>query len=656
MRAFVVRPFGKRDGIDFDNVGRQLIAPALSGAEYSGNTTEAISEAGSIHEDMFLELLGAQLVIADISIHNANVFYELGIRHALRPRATILLRAKTSTVSVPFDIHGLRYCEYDPDDPAAALDKLDVFLRETAAAYRVDSPVYRLLPDLVVDAEKLRVLPLELTEQIEQARRAGRAADLRLLAEDVTGMRFEEPALRLVAQALTDIGDHVGSIDAWERLRITRPTVFDANHQLATLYARRRDLTASDQTIDRALSNGGVTAGQLSELHALRGSNTKRRWMWSWTAVPGLEERQREALRSPQLDEAIMQYARGFRHDLNNYYAGLNALALSHLQLSLARDQPETWRTNFGSEADTEEGTRALSRRIRRLETSVQAALDAKADSVRQDGHLDPWLLVSIADARLLMIDDLARVVGAYEQAVAALGAAQRTAVTGQLQLFMDLGVRPAVVKAALDALGHSPVERRSREEVEALVFIGHQIDRDGRSRFPRDLEPAVADAIGLRVVAARDAAKAAGRKLHGFAAASDGGDILFHEACGRAEVESSVYLPVPDELFRSTSEFPPGWLSRYLDVTAARQPLVTMNSSPLVPSWLDLRPETSSWPRFNRWILHNAKYATDRVTVLALWDGQPARGLGGVASMVEMAPRRGVAVDVIAIGDLCGH
>jgi hypothetical protein len=97
MRAFVIRPFGKRDGIDFDAVGTELIAPALAGTEYSGNTTEAINESGSIHEDMFLELLGAQLVVADISIHNANVFYELGIRHALRPRATILLRARSLT-------------------------------------------------------------------------------------------------------------------------------------------------------------------------------------------------------------------------------------------------------------------------------------------------------------------------------------------------------------------------------------------------------------------------------------------------------------------------------------------------------------------------------------------------------------------------------
>jgi hypothetical protein len=118
-----------------------------------------------------------------------------------------------------------------------------------------------------------------------------------------------------------------------------------------------------------------------------------------------------------------------------------------------------------------------------------------------------------------------------------------------------------------------------------------------------------------------------------------DGGDILFHEACREVNVESAIYLPVPDELFRSTAQFAAGWLDRYLDLLRSGSPVHTMNVSPLVPSWLDLRPETSSWPRFNRWLLHQAKLAADRVTVLALWDGEPPKWLGGVAAMVEIGP-----------------
>src|SRR3954465_3600289 len=85
MLAFIVRPFGERSGIDFDRVEKELIDPVLSDLGIEGRTTLPIARAGNIRTDMFERLLLADLVIADISIHNANVYYELGIRHGLRP-------------------------------------------------------------------------------------------------------------------------------------------------------------------------------------------------------------------------------------------------------------------------------------------------------------------------------------------------------------------------------------------------------------------------------------------------------------------------------------------------------------------------------------------------------------------------------------------
>jgi len=99
IRAFIVRPFGKRSDIDFDAIEAQLIQPALGRLEIQGGTTGAILESGNIREDMFQQLLIADLVIADVSIHNANVFYELGIRHSLRPRHTFLIRARQAKPS-----------------------------------------------------------------------------------------------------------------------------------------------------------------------------------------------------------------------------------------------------------------------------------------------------------------------------------------------------------------------------------------------------------------------------------------------------------------------------------------------------------------------------------------------------------------------------
>src|SRR5215470_5501080 len=136
-RAFIIRPFGTKDDINFDDVQKNLIAPALAACDIQGGTTEPFLEAGNIRADMFQQLLVADIVIADISIHNANVFYELGIRHALQPNRTFLLRAKirkdpkerTPEDEVPFDLRTDRYLEYDATNAAEKLDILMEALR-----------------------------------------------------------------------------------------------------------------------------------------------------------------------------------------------------------------------------------------------------------------------------------------------------------------------------------------------------------------------------------------------------------------------------------------------------------------------------------------------------------------------------------------------
>ena len=98
---------------------------------------------------MFERLALADIVIADISIDNANVFYELGIRHSLRPRTTVLIRARSNTRSrgkeVPFDLKTDRYLEYSADDPGAAQEQLHRALEQSLTARHDDSPVFLLV-------------------------------------------------------------------------------------------------------------------------------------------------------------------------------------------------------------------------------------------------------------------------------------------------------------------------------------------------------------------------------------------------------------------------------------------------------------------------------------------------------------------------------
>ena len=136
QRAFVIRPFGiKKDSagvpVDFDFVHSALIGPALKNAGLVGSTTGEIIDAGNIREDMFALIVEADLIICDISFHNANVFYELGIRHALRKKRTVLLKGNPVVDPTPFDILTDRYVPYKMNDPAAARADLTAAIKAT---------------------------------------------------------------------------------------------------------------------------------------------------------------------------------------------------------------------------------------------------------------------------------------------------------------------------------------------------------------------------------------------------------------------------------------------------------------------------------------------------------------------------------------------
>src|SRR5215208_1852566 len=142
MQAFIVRPFGKKKDlqgteIDFNEVERLLIAPALEAVGATGGTTIDIVESGNIRTDMFRLLLTADLVVADLSIHNANVFYELGVRHALRDRYTFLLRSNAD--KFPFDLQTDRYFTYKKDAPGESVEALYQALRATLDADKPNS-------------------------------------------------------------------------------------------------------------------------------------------------------------------------------------------------------------------------------------------------------------------------------------------------------------------------------------------------------------------------------------------------------------------------------------------------------------------------------------------------------------------------------------
>jgi hypothetical protein len=159
--CFVLMPFGTkpdptgRPSIDFNRIYEKGIRPAVEAAGMVPIRADAEKTGGIIHKPMFERLLLCEYAVADLTTANANVFYELGVRHTARQRTTQPIYARHQPI--PFDVTYLRALGYDlgannefGDTEAnalvAALAERLKGLREIAAGpAEPDSPLFQLL-------------------------------------------------------------------------------------------------------------------------------------------------------------------------------------------------------------------------------------------------------------------------------------------------------------------------------------------------------------------------------------------------------------------------------------------------------------------------------------------------------------------------------
>ena len=119
-QCFVIAPIGKEDSETrkrSDTLLDHIFVPALTPLGYEVIRADKISEPGSITIQVLDRILEADLVIADLTDHNPNVFYELAVRHALNKG---VIHVICSGQSIPFDIADLRTINVVLDIPGAA--------------------------------------------------------------------------------------------------------------------------------------------------------------------------------------------------------------------------------------------------------------------------------------------------------------------------------------------------------------------------------------------------------------------------------------------------------------------------------------------------------------------------------------------------------
>ena len=645
--AFVVMPFGSKPGpdgqlIDFNRVFAEYIGPSLEAAGLEVFRADQEQRAGDIRADMFQELLVADLVLADLTIDNPNVWYELGVRHALRARGVVLVCG--GRVTTAFDLYTDRKLRYELKDGApdpGTLDedkrKLTEMVKATMDSWhgRKLSPVYDLMPNLQEpDWKSLRIGKVrEFWEEhdawegrIELARKAGRVGDLLVLADEAPVAAFRAEAWIKAGVALRQAERFDFALEQLERGLEIEPENLRGLREKGTCLQRLALAGAAGHSLDRARAHyRGVLKRYPNdpETCALLGRVDKDAWTAAWRRPGQTPQRMRAdaADEDALLRAAIDSYAKGYRASPGHYYSGINALTLMHLHRHLTGDA-----------------------RYDRDMTTMAGAVRFAAECEPDERQLF-WSKATLGDLEVL-VGTSDTVKAAYKEAIAknekdwfALNSSR-----AQLRLLGELEYRPENVEAGVTAFDRAlqklarPEDRWQPRQV--LLFSGHMVDAPDRAvpRFPVEKEPFAAQ----KIAEALDRLGAGPEDL-ALTQGACGGDLLFTEACLRRGVKVHWLQPYrePDFIQKSVVNGGEAWRDRYLSAKArlAAPPRAA-------PAELGEPPKNAAegypYERCNLWLLYTAlACGVDKVRFVCLWNGGGADGPGGTAHMYNEVKRR---------------
>jgi tetratricopeptide (TPR) repeat protein len=635
-RIFAAMPFGVKEGIDFDAVYNDLIRPALEGFDVFRADDEM--RAGNIRADMFQELLMADLVVADLSIGNPNVWYELGVRHGLRAGGVVMIRC--GNMPSPFDTYTDRKLTYrvaeragvsapDPLHLDADRKALAAMVRQTLSASptRVVSPVYHHLPYLK-EPEWRRFLITEKGEFqerfeawdriLQSAQRKNRPGDILVLAGEAPVSALAVEAMTRAAKALFGLCRYSYALEQAEEVLKLSPNPLEAGRIKGMALGRLGKLGDAETWLKKVSENHPGDAETLALLGRVEKDAWKARFDGPDLTVPERIARAGDAVGEARLNEAIAAYTKGFRIDPAHYYSAINALSLHFLKGHVT-----------GTPGDAGER--------KAMEGGLRWALHGAISK----NPKDYWAKVTLADLEFLT-SETDKVLKAYGNALA-LADGNRFAVESplqQLRLFRDLGFRPELTGAVIGLfekeLEHMPAPSR---EGRVFLFSGHMIDAPGRAvpRFPAGKEQAAKIEIN-RILDSLNA----GPDDTGLCGGACGGDLIFAEACldpGRSMgLEVRIPFKEPEFLEASVTFAGESWRERYHDVI--RHPSTRLF---VMPGELGETPRNvNPFARNNLWQLYTAMaMGAENLHFICLWDGKAGDGEGGTKHMHDEVEKR---------------
>lgn len=156
--CFYIAPIGE-EGSDArkhsDLFLGSIVEPAMEPFQLTVVRADSIDKPGIITRQIIDYIMRSRLVIADLSFHNPNVFYELALRHAIKLPIVQLIRTSDK---VPFDVNQMRTIQIDTTDIYSLVPRIDSYRAEVANQVRraleadhvVDTPISTYFPNMPV--------------------------------------------------------------------------------------------------------------------------------------------------------------------------------------------------------------------------------------------------------------------------------------------------------------------------------------------------------------------------------------------------------------------------------------------------------------------------------------------------------------------------
>jgi hypothetical protein len=310
------------DKVNFDRLWEAALRPAIDKAGYE--PVRANEDIGAlIITEMIERLAISDLVLADVSIPNGNVYYEVGIRHAAQRQGCIMTAA--SWAKPLFDIDQMRQIRYPlpvesiSDETAASI--IDIVKAAIPVMAAGESPFYQVFPKYPdYDPARATAFKKVLEElsrfqaEIIAARSATgdecRTRALHLRERYYTGGPIQKA---VAVELLYTLRDCTG----WETALAFIDTLPE-DLRTSPLVKEQRAL-AQSKSGDHDTAIGGLrelilTSGDTSERRGLLGGRYKKKWSATKNAA--------------DLDRAIAEYEAGMKLDLNDYFPSSNLARL----------------------------------------------------------------------------------------------------------------------------------------------------------------------------------------------------------------------------------------------------------------------------------------------------------------------------------------